>query len=448
MRRLGLAWRVTLFVLASLVALQIVVAGLYFQQRGRAMQDGVRLPLPDQIAALVTLLDHAPPTERGLLLRAVNGYGLDVTIQPDPPEPTSSRRLAWVEDRLRHYLGQDDKRFVLVTIARPLNAPVGWPSRFVEFFSGHVRAVVALEDGDYLVAEAGDQLMSRLFGIPTGFWAGIIGFAVAALAVIVVLRETRPLSQLAKSVDRFGTALDPTAIPERGAREVRSLIRAFNVMQARIAASVATRTFMIGAISHDLKTYLTRLRLRIESLPDIEMRSRAARDIEDMQTLLDDSLNFAHDTFVGAPREPVDLANLLERECAARRDAGMKVALELLPGSVIVHGSESALARAIGNLLDNAIGYGDEAEVTLRSGGGRATILVDDHGPGIPETEREAIFEPFRRLEASRNRERGGAGLGLAIVRQVVESHGGSISVGDRPGGGARFTLALPLASG
>jgi signal transduction histidine kinase len=447
MRRLGLVWRITLVVLAALIAAQIVAVGIYFHDRGQSLGEGMRLPLPDQMAALVTVIDQTPPTERALLLRAVNGYGLKVSIDAEAPATDkNSRELKWVELRIRRYLAEGDQRAISVYLHPGSGGPLMRSPRLSGYLGGRVSVVVALTGGDYLVADAGDQLVSRLFGLPTGFWAGVIGFVVAALAVIAVIRETRPLSQLARSVERFGTALDPTAIPERGAREVRVLIRAFNLMQSRIAGSMQTRVFMIGAISHDLKTYLTRLRLRIESLSDPDLRMRAARDIEDMQTLLDDSLSFARDTFVGGPKDKVDLAELLERECRVRQDAGMPITLDLMPGPLIVLGSESALARAIGNLLDNAVKYGDRADVRLIASDDAATIQIDDDGPGIAKADRDAVFEPFRRLEASRNRDRGGAGLGRAIVRPVIDNHGGQISIAEAQGGGARFLVSLPRA--
>jgi signal transduction histidine kinase len=223
------------------------------------------------------------------------------------------------------------------------------------------------------------------------------------------------------------------------------LIQAFNRMQSRIAELVRNRSFMLGAISHDLRTYLTRLRLRIELMPDADARERATRDVEGMQNLVEDALMFARGTFGADEQRPVDLGALVRRECA-ERDGG-KVRLSAPAEPVTVTGDAAALARVVGNLVDNALKYGEAAEVSAARCGDLAEIIIDDHGPGIPAGERERIFEPFRRLEESRNRERGGAGLGLAIARQVIESHRGTIRVEDRPGGGARFRVQLPLAT-
>ena len=140
-----------------------------------------------------------------------------------------------------------------------------------------VRIVSPLAGGGVLVAETVDELTVRVLGLPPGFWAGIIGFAVAALALYAVVRETTPLARLARSVERFGEAIEPVSLPERGAREVRALIAAFNRMQSRIAELVRGRAFMLAAMSHDLRTYLTRLRLRVEMVPDADLRERAAQ---------------------------------------------------------------------------------------------------------------------------------------------------------------------------
>jgi signal transduction histidine kinase len=219
-------------------------------------------------------------------------------------------------------------------------------------------------------------------------------------------------------------------------------------MQSRIAELVRNRTFMLAAISHDLRTYLTRLRLRVEMMPDPDMRERATRDVEEMSGLLDDALTFARTSFAGNRSELVDLTEIVRRECSERTASYQTIKWDVPATPIHVWGDPAALARIVGNLIDNAVKYGGEAAVTLSQvgtqAGTEAIMLVDDRGPGVPLAERERIFEPFLRLEASRNRDRGGAGLGLAIARHLVLSLGGTIAVEDRPGGGARFRVTLP----
>jgi signal transduction histidine kinase len=444
MRRLGLAWRVTLIVIAALVAIQIIAAAAYYVQRGRATESDFRLPLPDQIAAIVQLVERTPADQRPLVLRVVNGPGLRVAIERSaPPEPEPLRRAPWIEAAVARYLDGSDASMVRAYYIGPERDR----SALETFSFRPVRIVSPLAGGGVLVAETVDELTVRVLGLPPGFWAGIIGFAVAALALYAVVRETTPLARLARSVERFGEAIEPVSLPERGAREVRALIGAFNRMQSRIAELVRGRAFMLAAISHDLRTYLTRLRLRVEMVPDADLRERAARDVEDMNALLEDALVFARTSFGSIRPEAVDLVGIVRHECAERAAIGGAVRAELPPERVIVAGERAALARVVGNLIDNALKYGGAAEVSVSAGTGAIEITVDDRGPGVPAAERQRIFEPFLRLDPSRNRERGGAGLGLAISRHLVQCHGGAIGVEDRPGGGARFRVSLPLAA-
>src|SRR5262245_52539073 len=240
-----------------------------------------------------------------------------------------------------------------------------------------VRVVVPLASGGVLGAETVDELTVRVFGLPPGFWAGIIGFIVAAFALYAVVRETAPLARLARSVDRFGEAIEPVAVSERGAREVRALIGAFNRMQSRIAELVRSRTFMLAAISHDLRTYLTRLRLRVEMMPDGDMRERAARDVEDMHALLEDALVFARTSSNGGSREPVDIVEIVRHECAERTATGAAVRAALPQASALVSGDRAAFARVIGNLIDNALEYGREADVSVTAGASAGANLGD-----------------------------------------------------------------------
>jgi two-component system, OmpR family, osmolarity sensor histidine kinase EnvZ len=442
MRRLGLVWRVALIVIAAFVAIQMIAAAAYYIHRDRATESGFRLPLPDQIAAIVQLVERTPPDQRSLVLRIANGAGLRVTIEHQAPaEPDRLQRAPWIEATVARYLGESGGQGVRAYYLGP-----EYRYALGTFSWKPLRVVYPLAGGGVLVAETVDELTVRVLGLPPGFWAGILGFVVAALALYAVVRETSPLARLARLVERFGEAI-AAPVPERGAREVRALIVAFNHMQSRIADLVRGRTFMLAAISHDLRTYLTRLRLRVEMVTDADVRERATRDVEDMNALLEDALAFARTSFNGAARESVDVVGVVRLECAERAATGGAVRATLPPHGLTVAGERAALARVVGNLIDNALKYGREADVRVVAGASAVEIMVDDDGPGVPADERERIFEPFLRLDPSRNRERGGAGLGLAIARQLIQRYGGAIAVEDRPGGGARFRVSLPLAA-
>src|SRR5215470_12047763 len=277
MLRIRFIWRVALILVAALVVVQLLAAAAYYVQRDRATKAGFHLPLPDQIAALVQLLDHATPEEAALALRAVNGAGLRAEIRPDRPSASAGDwRLERIETALAGYLGGGD-RFISASLIDG-DPGEGALRRTRSLLNGKVRVVVSLASGGYLVVETAGELLARLFGLPAGFWAGIVGFIVMAIAILAIANEARPLSRLARSVERFDAALEPAPMPERGAPEMRALIGAVNRMQSRIATLVKSRTFVLGAISHDLRTYLTRLRLRVETLPQGAVRERVVRD--------------------------------------------------------------------------------------------------------------------------------------------------------------------------
>ena len=265
----------------------------------------------------------------------------------------------------------------------------------------------------------------------------------------MVRREARPLRELADAVDAMNLPGKADPIPHlaRGAPEIRALVAAFNRLAERISQLLKARMALIGGISHDLRTYATRLRLRAEMIGDAEERAKAIHDLDDMQRLLDDSL-LAIET--GAParmEELIEIAPLLEREAEDRRRAGAPVSLTLsraAQGAQLI-GDALALRRLIANVTDNALAYGHEARISADVSGDALAIFVDDNGPGISPAEREMVFEPFVRLEQSRSRSTGGAGLGLAIARNVAETHGGSLNLETAPGGGTRAVIRLPL---
>jgi signal transduction histidine kinase len=304
-----------------------------------------------------------------------------------------------------------------------------------------LRIAVALNGGGYAVFETHGEISRRIFGLPPGFWIGVLGSLVGIAALFAVWREARPLKALSQAVARFASDGEPHRVPLRGAPELRRLIEAVNRMQERIATLLKGRSVLLGAVSHDLKTYITRLKLRAEMIEDLDQRARAARDLDEMTALIEDALAVARGTAAHDRVCVIDLAELLRTTCLDHPS----VRLIVPSGSVEIEGDPVAMRRLFDNLLDNAMRYGGgraTVDVTPNVAGWR--ITVDDHGPGIPEKERELAFEPFYRRETSRSRETGGSGLGLAIVRQIVELHGGTIKLGEAPSGGLRVSIELP----
>lgn len=437
--RIGFAWRLALIVVAALLLAQIAAVAAYMVERRDATGFALGPKLPDQIAALVHLADDRSAEERALIAIAAAGPGVRVRF-PERVEPANFRggEVALFETLVRRALGEND-RPVFVTVARGLDPNGNFTGR-----GARVRVVVSLHDGHLLDFSAGGELTARLFGLPVGLLAGLFGLLVALVAVFAIAREAKPLLRLAHAVDGFGEDLRHRPLEETGAPEVRHLVQAINRMQARIATLVEMRTLTLGAIAHDLGTAMTRLRLRLEFLAADPMRDRAVKDLEDMARLVDDGLAFARST-ADIDHEALDLTRIVTEVCRDRVDLGAPVRLGTLPPSARLVGSRVGMMRLVGNIVDNALRYAGDAEVAVTRTGDSWELTVSDHGPGIAPADRTRVFEPFLRLEASRNRATGGSGLGLAIARQVVTAHGGSIEIRDRPDGASGAVVAVRL---
>ena len=203
---------------------------------------------------------------------------------------------------------------------------------------------------------------------------------------------------------------------------------------------------MLAAITHDLQTPMTRLRLRLEKVNDASLRERLIEDLADMQAMVREGLDLMSSLDAPMPLGPLDLHSLLDSLCSDAADAGQEVTLEDGAGeAVLIQGDAATLRRCLGNLLDNALKYGTRARAAIGSEDGWAKVRIRDEGPGIPENQRERVFEPFARLETSRSRDTGGTGLGLTIAREIARRHGGRVSLSNRPEGGLEVLLEIPL---
>ena len=270
---------------------------------------------------------------------------------------------------------------------------------------------------------------------------------VLALVLYFMTRSiTRPLSDLARAAETVGRGGRHVPIEERGAREVRNATRAFNAMQERLQRYLDSRTRVLAAMSHDLRTPLTRLRLRAESIDDEALKARFTADLDEMNEMVRGALGLFRDLNDDEALEPVDVDALLRQLQAEFAETGGEVRLEGSAGLPVM-ARPKALKRCLANLLHNAIKYGVRARVTT-SDGAVVTVRVRDEGPGIPTEYLDQVFEPFFRVESSRNRDTGGTGLGLCIARDVAQSHGGSVSLKNHPDGGLEATLALPRSVG
>ncbi|MDE2430523.1 MAG: HAMP domain-containing protein, partial [Burkholderiales bacterium] len=237
-------------------------------------------------------------------------------------------------------------------------------------------------------------------------------------------------------------------LPESGAREILQATRAFNAMQARIRQHIAQRTHMLAAITHDLQTPLTRLRLRLEKVGDEDLRHKLIEDLSNMQMMIREGLDLARSMDSNEALTALDLDSLVDSVCTDAVDAGQNVQFEGRPG-VIVNARPQALRRCLTNLIDNAVKYGHFAKVsfvmTAQAGKNWVQILVRDGGPGIAPDLLEKVFEPFYRIETSRSRESGGTGLGLTIAQNIAQQNGGNLQLKNLPEGGLEACLSLPV---
>jgi signal transduction histidine kinase len=266
---------------------------------------------------------------------------------------------------------------------------------------------------------------------------------VLVLSLIAVRWLTRPLAALATAAEALGENIDRPPLAESGPLEVQRAARAFNTMQQRLARFIADRARVFTAMSHDLKTPITRMRLRTEMLEDEALRAKFERDLEQMEAMVTQTLDFMRDTSRREEVQRVDVMALLETLQTDYQDAGSTVSIEGRTAEPCP-ARPLALRRCLGNLLDNAIRYGERAAITVKDEAHCLTITVRDEGPGIPEGDLEQAFEPFFRGEASRSRETGGTGLGLGIARNIARAHGGDLVLRNRPGGGLEAVLSLP----
>ena len=272
----------------------------------------------------------------------------------------------------------------------------------------------------------------------------VMAAIVGLVATLTVQRLTAPLALLAGAATRIGKDVHAAPLAVTGSIEMRQAAQSLNTMQAKLQRMIESRTNMLAAISHDLRTELQLLRLRIEGLEPLDEKEKLLGTLANMEGMLTATLAYARDEASTEPKRPTEIDALIGSIVDDLVDAGLPVTFEPPATPVVVECQPTALRRALRNLMDNAIKYGKSADVSLRSSANSVEIDIEDKGPGIPELELRRVIEPFYRLETSRNRDAGGMGLGLAIASSIAEAHGGSVRLVNRPSGGLTATLRLP----
>ena len=312
--------------------------------------------------------------------------------------------------------------------------------------TGAYIASIALSDGQWLNFTV--SLSPRSIGWSPGMLglAGLVIMTVLAAGLLLLRYLTAPFGVLVSAAERIGQNLNAPPLEEHGPRELRAATHALNAMQRRLQRVVADRDHLVAAIAHDLRTPITRLRLRADLIGDHAQRARLIADVDEIAGMTQSILAFASDNAAPEPRETLDLISMLEALCADLPNVTLELP-EDCPPRFGYFGQPIGLRRCIANLIDNGTKYGGTVRVSPTFGPTAVTICIDDAGPGIPESELETVFAPFRRLETSRSRETGGTGLGLTIARTIARAHGGDVRLVNLPGKGLRAEVVLPLAA-
>jgi signal transduction histidine kinase len=475
-----LASRTTLVLLAGLLVSNLVGLLIYTQERNLALHNVAGEDIAERIAAVTRTVGGLPEADRAAVACSQSGTGFAAMLTEAPLVRLSdgtkaTEQVSGILADLLNSLKPDQLRLAsnrtaeetavlqaftdtLRRCTTPLaemrgmgNMPgmvmsmgmvrlmQGWNN------TGILRVSLQLEDGDWLnfltTTPEIRQIWNRRFVL--AFL--VMSLIVTALSVWAIRRSVAPLDIFARASERLGRDMNAPSLREDGPPEMGRAAKAFNDMQTRLRRLIQDRTQMLAAVSHDLRTPVTRLRLRAEFVEDDEQREKMLADLAQMEAMISATLSFARLDSSDERRKSLDLAGLVQSVVDDAAELGRKVSYEG-PDRVSYLGRPMALRRVFDNLLDNAVKYGEEAEISLSTTSETITIAICDKGPGIPPEQVEQVFEPFQRIETSRNRETGGVGLGLAVVRSIIRGHGGEVTLLNRPEGGLCASVTLPLA--
>jgi signal transduction histidine kinase len=464
-------FRLTLILVVVTFLAQLVSAALHFQDRGQVLFHTAGLNSAERIAGIVRLLDPMIPKERERAVAALDVPALRLALDQAaswPQENSTSHpdQTKLLQQLLRSYLG--DARPIQVMIRQtPLLIPqsaYGMPLypfdrradqsiqpksptetvNLVRPQGVSFLARIRLDDRSWVLFD--HRVPEEVFGWSRKLlWSLIVLLlSTVAVALVAVHWITRPLADLSHAAEALGRDIRSPPLVEKGSIEVRRAARAFNTMQAHLVRFLQDRSRIMAAISHDLKTPVTRLRLRTEMLENDEIRAKFVSDLDEMETMVQGALDFMRGMDSEEPRQAIDINALLESLQADAEDTGHHVEVSGVAASPYV-GRPLLLKRCLSNLLDNAVKYGGKARVQVEDTHDVLRFRIADEGPGILEDELEQVFEPFFRLEVSRCRNTGGTGLGLSIARNIARAHGGELRLRNRAeASGLEAIVSLP----
>lgn len=408
---------------------------LFLGERERFDRDVLIEGIAREVAAVVDVIDRLSPAERETQLESMRHRRLRFSLDGPPPDAAPASWRGSLTEALER--AQPDRR-VRLYFQPP--APHGREGRGAP----RVFAVIGLSDGAELTVRLPgiQQEPDRRPASPARMLAALAALiaGIGLLSWLAVRVATRPLSDLAEAARVLGDDPERGEIIARGPAEVAQAAGAFRLMQQRIREHIQERTRILAAISHDLQTPITRLRLRAEQVEDEALRGRIQSDLDNMQALVREGLAYARSLSEIEALQKVDLRALLETIADDAQELGWNVTLAPGPSALCAAGP-TALRRSLWNLVENGVKFGERVDISIEPG---PWVRIRDHGPGLAAEELERVFEPFYRTESSRSRETGGTGLGLAIARNLLRVQGGDVTLANAPDGGLVATVTLP----
>jgi len=420
--------QIAIIIVASLVVIHGILTATFFLARPDHRPDRS----PEQLVTLVELIDASSPEQRPRLVAdmARTFPHLALALRESAgeiPAATGGDRLA---EAIQRHLGPGYR--VAISGPRP------------EDSAAAPLVMIQLHDGQVLTARM-QPMPALLFG-PTLVTLLFIATSMTLLGLWAARGLTRPLRSFARAAENFSPDGEIAWLPERGPHEIRTAARALNQMRERIKSLVDERTRMLAAVSHDLRTPITRLRLRCEFIDNQALRAPTLDDLNRMDSMVENVLNFLRHGHARKPATMIDLATGLQTICDQFADIGHEVNYEG-PDHAVVSAHHDDLHRAITNLVDNAVRHGLKTAVRLVVAPDAVVVTIEDDGPGIPDPDKDAMFQPFTRGDAARGMSGGnGFGLGLSIARSVIEAHGGTLGLRDRAPTGLIAEITLPHA--
>ncbi len=448
----SLAGQTVLVLLAGLTITHILSMLVYSSDRGEALSVMAEQHLTQRIANVSHLISVSPPEWRNRIVAGLDEPLFQISLSSETaftPGAATSGKAAAIQRYMEKALEKDSVRRVFIQLlSGASDGRPSWPQSLIRFTPlemphQSLRIAVELNDGQWLNFLGAFPKVRPFWSIASFLSVLSMAVAVILLSIWVVRRLTMPLGRFAKAAERLGKDVTAPPLPIGGPTELRQASRAFNEMQERLRRFIENRTRMLAAISHDLRTPITLLRLRSELIDDEDLQAQTMSTLDEMETMIASTLAFAREDAVREERRKVDISALLDSICDDLSQAGLPIEADL-PHRVPYECRPVSMKRAFTNLIDNAVKYGGKAYVAMAATGRAVEIDIEDHGPGIPEKEMEHVFTPFYRIDSSRNPKTGGIGLGMSVAQTIIHAHGGGISLSRSGKGGLRVHIELP----